>query len=109
MRRPSFFALAAILLSAIPAQAQAPQALPPDRPGQEGPHRHGGGDLQKLGLTGEQRRQLREIRERYPDDPKARRKAAEEILTPEQREKLKELRRHRRELRRAPQGAPPQP
>jgi Spy/CpxP family protein refolding chaperone len=69
----------------------------------------GNGEFKQLGLTEEQKQKLRAIRQQYPDDPKARRKAAQEVLTPEQRDKLKELRRQRREARRAPQQQPPPP
>lgn len=104
MRRFTVLALAMGLASARPVPAQEPPAPAP----QARPHR-GNGDFQQLGLTDEQKQQLRAIRQQYPDDPKARRKAAEAVLTPEQRDKLKELRRHRRGLRRAPQPPPPQP
>lgn len=101
MPRLSLFALLAVLSAAPPIRPQEPQ--PP-------PHaRRGPGDFQQLGLTEEQRRKIREIRQHDANDPEARRKAVLEVLTPEQREKLKELRRHRRELRRAPQPPPPQP
>ena len=97
MRRLLLPALAALSLSAQDPQAPAPAPRPPM------PHARRGGDLQALGLTDEQRQKAREIRGQYPNDPKARRKALMGILTPEQREKLKEIRRHRRELRRAPE------
>lgn len=98
MRRLTVLALATGLASALPAAAQEP---PPPAP-QARPHR-GNGAFKELGLTEDQKQKLREIRQQYPDDPKARRKAIEAILTPEQRDKLKEMRRHRRELRRPPQ------
>lgn len=98
MRRLPIFALLSAL--ALPAAAQAP-STPPGAPPQA---RRGHGDLQALGLSDEQKRKLREIRQQYPDDPKARRKAALEVLTPEQRDKLKEIRRHHRAQQRAPQG-----
>lgn len=105
MRRLRFLGLAAALAVVAPSlSAQDPAPPPP----QARPHR-GNGDFQKLGLTPEQRQQLREIRKEHPDDPQARRKAVEGVLTPEQRDKLKELRRERRERRRAPQPPPPQP
>lgn len=93
-----FAAAMALLAPALPAQEAPP-------PPAARPHR-GNGDFQKLGLTPEQRQQLKEIRKQYPDDPKARRKAVEGVLTPEQRDKLRELRRERRERRRAPQPPP---
>lgn len=112
MRRLSVLALGAMLATVAPMHAQDPQgSVPPPQSGtQAGPqarqgHR-GNGDFKQLGLTEEQKQKLRAIRQQYPDDPKARRKAAEEVLTPEQRDKLKELRRHRRSLRHAP--PPPQ-
>ncbi len=105
MRRLETFGFILALVAFAPSlSAQDPAPPPP----QERPHR-GPGDFQKLGLTPEQRQQLREIRRQYPDDPKARRKAVEGVLTPEQRDKLKELRRERRERRRAPQPPPSQP
>lgn len=94
--------LAAAMTLLVPAlSAQEPAPPPP----QARPHR-GNGEFKQLGLTPEQRQQIREIRKQYPDDPKARRKAVEGVLTPEQRDKLKEMRRERRERRRAPQPPP---
>ena len=102
MRRLLTVAFAALSLAAQAPQAPAPQAPPADA---TPPHaRRGRGDLQALGLSEEQRQKVREIRKQYANDPEARRKALMEVLTPEQRDKLKEIRRHRRELRRAPQG-----
>ena len=95
MRRLPTLALLASL--ALPAAAQAPSAPPPQA-------RRGPGDFQALGLSDEQKQRIQEIRRQHPDDPKARHKAVLDVLTPEQRDKLKEIRRHRRELRRAPQG-----
>ncbi|HTL98813.1 MAG TPA: hypothetical protein VL181_08410 [Holophagaceae bacterium] len=96
MRRFAPYALAGLLaLPALAQSTQAPAPAPQARPGR--------GDFQELGLSEDQRRKIRDIREQYPNDPQARRKAIQEVLTPEQREKLKDLRRHRRELRRAPQ------
>jgi Spy/CpxP family protein refolding chaperone len=105
MRRLSILAFGALMAAAVPVQAQDPQPPAP----QAGPARRGHGDFQRLGLTDEQKQKLRAIRQQYPDDPQARRKAVEEVLTPEQRDELKELRRHRRAMRRAPQPMPPQP
>ncbi|HXC16655.1 MAG TPA: hypothetical protein VNV60_04365 [Holophagaceae bacterium] len=105
MRRLPVLVLGAVLATALPAPAQEPQAPAP----QARQHRHGSGDFKQLGLTDEQKQKLRAIRQQYPDDPKSRRKVVEEVLTPEQRDKLKELQRHRRELRRAPQPPPSQP
>ncbi len=106
MRSLRFFGFAASLALLTPSlAAQEATPPPPQAQPQDGPHR-GNGDFQKLGLTPEQRQQLKEIRKQYPDDPKARRKAVEGVLTPEQRDKLKELRREHRERRRAPQPPP---
>lgn len=97
MSRLPVLLLAAVL--ALPGfAAQEPPSTPPARA-----HR-GAGDFKALGLTPEQKQQLKQARQQYANDPEGRRKAVMGILTPEQREKLKEIRRHRREMRRAPQG-----
>ena len=103
MRHLPVLVLGALLATTFPARAQDPQ---PPAPQTRRGHR-GNGEFKQLGLTDEQKQKLRAIREQYPDDPKARRKAVEEVLTPEQRDKLKELRRQRREMRRAPQPSQP--
>lgn len=102
MRLVPVLPLALVLAWSVPCRAQEP---PPSAP----QARRGYGDLQALGLSEDQKEKLRAIRQQHPDDPKARRKAAEEVLTPEQMEKLKELRRQRRQARRAPPPPPPQP
>jgi Spy/CpxP family protein refolding chaperone len=105
MRHLPVLVIGALLATVLPASAQDPQPPAP----QARQHRRGNGDFKQLGLTDEQKQKLQAIRRQYPDDPKARRKAVEEVLTPEQQDKLKELRRHRREMRRAPQPPPSQP
>lgn len=102
MHRFPLFAVAAVLFAAPSIRAQEPQPPPPHA-------RRGPGDFQQLGLTEDQKQKIREIRQQYAHDPEARRKAVLEVLTPEQRDKLKEMRRHRRELGRAPQPPPPPP
>lgn len=109
MRPLPVLILGALLATSLPASAQDPQAPPPQNGPQARRGHPGNGEFKQLGLTDEQKQKLRAIRQQYPDDPKARRKAAEEVLTPEQRDKLKEMRRHRREMRRAPQQQPPPP
>ena len=89
--------LAALVGLGLPVRSQEPQPAAPLA-------RRGHGDLQSLGLSDDQKQKLREIRKQYAHDPEGRRKALMEVLTPEQREKLKELRRNRREMRRAPEG-----
>ena len=101
MRRFAPYALAGLMT--LPAFAGARLALAPQSPAPPPQARRGRGDMQELGLTDDQKQKLREIRQQYPQDSEARRKAVMDVLTPEQREKLKDIRRRRRELRRAPQ------
>ena len=77
MRRIPVLVLGALLATALPAPAQEPQ--PPAPQARRAPR--GNGEFKQLGLTDEQKQKLRAIRQQYPDDPKARRKAVEEVLT----------------------------
>jgi Spy/CpxP family protein refolding chaperone len=80
-----------------PNDAGAPNTGAPTTPGGPGqgqgqrPHRHHKGLLRQLGLTPEQWQQIREIRQTQPKG-KARRQAVLAVLTPQQRQQLKQMR-----------------